>query len=172
MVLAIGGAVFWNGQGLYTTAVGEQRVIQLADGSNVSLDTDSRIRVRFAGAERRLELERGQALFDVADDGRPFVVVAGDTSITAVGTVFDVRRHSDGVKVTLVSGVVDVAGKTAAAQTPIAARAATTCPRSAATAPPTDISAMPARPMIITFLRPYRSPRWPKASSNPANVSV
>lgn len=114
VLLAIGGTVLWNGQGLYTTAVGEQRVIQLADGSNVSLDTDSRIRVRFAGAERRMELERGQALFDVADDGRPFVVVAGDTSITAVGTVFDVRRHSDGVKVTLVSGVVDVAGKTAA----------------------------------------------------------
>lgn len=95
----------------FTTAVGEQRLVQLADGSSVRLDTDSRIRVRFDGALRRVELEEGQALFTVAHDRhRAFIVQAGSAEVTAVGTVFEVRRLPEGADVTLVSGVVDVDG--------------------------------------------------------------
>lgn len=104
------GAWFWLGdRSLVSTAVGEQRVVQLADGSTVRLDTGSAIRVRFDDGERRIQLERGQALFTVArDPERPFVVDAGDAEVTAVGTVFDVRRMDGAVQVTLVEGVVDV----------------------------------------------------------------
>lgn len=109
-LLLIAGAWLWSGRGAFTTDVGEQRVIQLADGSKVNLDTDSRIRVRFTNGERRIDLDHGQALFDVAPAlERPFVVYAGDARVTAVGTVFDVRRAGETVSVTLVSGVIDVA---------------------------------------------------------------
>lgn len=110
------GAWFWSdSRSLISTAVGEQRVVQLADGSTVRLDTGSTIRVRLGESERRIELDRGQALFTVAHDpGRPFIVDAGETEVTAVGTVFDVRRMGGAVRVTLVEGAVDVTGPTGA----------------------------------------------------------
>lgn len=105
------GIWFWHqARTVFTTDIGEQQVVQLADGSTVRLDTGSQIQVRFARDERRIELERGQALFTVAHDAdRPFVVSAGSARVTAVGTVFDVRRTGGDVRVTLVSGAVDVA---------------------------------------------------------------
>ena len=107
--LVIGGWTWWQGRSTFTTGVGEQWVVQLADGSSVRLDTDSRVRVRFSDGQRLVDLERGQAMFSVAHDAqRPFVVAAGDARVTAIGTVFDVQRQSAGVSVTLVSGAVDV----------------------------------------------------------------
>lgn len=97
----------------YTTAVGEQLPITLADGSSIRLDTDSALRVRYEGNRRLILLDRGQALFTVAHDAdRPFVVEAGETSVTALGTVFDVRRGSSDVRVTLVAGSVAVRDET------------------------------------------------------------
>ena len=111
-VLVFGGWVWMEGRNVYSTAVGEQRLVQLSDGSSVRLDTHSRLRVRFDGDRRLIDLEQGQALFTVAHDtGRPFVVVAGEARVTALGTVFDVRREAGEVRVTLVSGAVDVAGE-------------------------------------------------------------
>ena len=107
--LAIGAWVWSEARAVVATDVGEQRVVRLADGSQVRLDTGSTIRVRFDGDRRRVELRRGQAMFHVAHDAeRPFVVGAGGTEVTAVGTVFDVRRLDGGVRVTLVSGAVEV----------------------------------------------------------------
>jgi transmembrane sensor len=93
---------------LYQTAVGERLDATLPDGSRVTLNTDSRLRVAYDGRERRLVLERGQALFEVAHgQPRPFVVLAAGQRITATGTVFDVRLERDNqVRVTLVEGRV------------------------------------------------------------------
>lgn len=112
LALSLGVWTWADGRGVYATAVGEQRVVQLADGSSVRLDTGSRMRVRFDGERRVVELVQGQALFTVAHDtARPFVVDAGAAQVRAVGTVFDVRREAGGeVRVTLVSGAVDVTG--------------------------------------------------------------
>lgn len=117
VALSVAGWFWLDSRSLMTTGVGEQRVVHLADGSSVRLDTASAIRVRFGGGERRIELERGQALFTVAPDpGRPFIVDAGAAEVTAVGTVFDVRRMGGAVRVTLVEGAVEVsAGPGAAA---------------------------------------------------------
>lgn len=99
----------WQGQDLHQTGVGEQKVLQLSDGSRVQLDTGSRIRVRYSDGERRIELDQGQAYFEVAHDAdRPFVVSTLDASVTAVGTVFEVRRVEKETRVVLVSGAVDV----------------------------------------------------------------
>ncbi len=109
LALMVGGSWLWTDGNAFATRVGEQRVIPLGDGSSLSLDTNSRVRVRFTDDQRRIDLLEGQALFNVAHDaGRPFVVYAGETRVTAVGTVFDVRRAGEGVRVTLVSGAIDV----------------------------------------------------------------
>lgn len=112
VALAATAWVLLQDRNVYQTSVGETRVVQLADGSSVRLDTGSRMQVRFDGDRRLIDLEQGQALFTVVHDAsRPFVVAAGTAQVTAVGTVFDVRRDNGEVRVTLVSGAVDVAGE-------------------------------------------------------------
>jgi transmembrane sensor len=94
----------------YQTAVGEQLTVALPDGSSVTLNTDSRLRLAYTSAERRLILDKGQALFRVAKgQARPFVVQALDHIVTAHGTTFDVRIESGRkVKVALIEGSVSV----------------------------------------------------------------
>jgi transmembrane sensor len=105
-------AVLTVGRGAtYATRVGEQRLVRLDDGTAVRLDTDSKIAVTFRRGERRVQLVRGQAFFDVAHDAaRPFIVNAGPMSVRDVGTRFDVRRDGAQAKVTLVEGVIQVRG--------------------------------------------------------------
>lgn len=108
LVIAV-GAYRVLGPQTYGTRVGEQRLVRLADGSTVMLDTDSKVIVRLSEHHRDLELRRGRAMFDVAHDAdRPFVVQAGATSVKALGTRFDVRREDGGAEVTLVRGAVEV----------------------------------------------------------------
>lgn len=107
--LVLGVSLWRQGQGAVSTEVGEQRVVRLEDGSTVRLNTDSRLRIRFADARRSVALDRGEALFTVAPDpSRPFVVDAGGTDVTAVGTAFAVRLDGERVAVTLLSGKVEV----------------------------------------------------------------
>ena len=92
------------------TAVGEQRVITLSDGSVVTLNTATRIRVAMSQSRRLIWLDSGQALFDVAhDSSRPFVVRARDKEVIALGTVFEVSINAaQKVEVTLAEGRVVV----------------------------------------------------------------
>lgn len=97
----------------YATA-GQGSTIALADGSSVQLDVASRIAVSLGNKRRSVELLQGRAVFDVAHDAaRPFVVRAGDGSVTAVGTRFQVQRQGDGVVVTLAEGIVAVSRRDA-----------------------------------------------------------
>lgn len=85
------------------------RSIALEDGSKVQLDVASRIAVSLGRKRRSVELLEGRALFEVAHDAsRPFVVRAGDGSITDVGTRFQVQREGNDVVVTLAEGIVAV----------------------------------------------------------------
>jgi transmembrane sensor len=94
----------------YTTVVGEQHEFTLADGSVVTLAGGSSLTVRFSATHRTAFLDRGEARFQVQHDRwRPFTVFAGLGSITAVGTVFDVRRYTDRVFVAVTEGAVEVA---------------------------------------------------------------
>jgi transmembrane sensor len=93
----------------YRTETGEQRAITLVDGSEITLDTDSEVRVVFSKERRLVDLRRGQAFFAVAKDHtRPFIVTAGDERVMAVGTAFDVRLAHDGLSVTLREGRVRI----------------------------------------------------------------
>lgn len=109
IVVAAAGMWVINRPLAYATEIGELRTIQLADGSRVTLDTDSRVQVRLGADLRSVTLVRGQALFDVErDPTRPFIVEAGDARVTAIGTRFEVRRVGDGARVVLVEGRVKV----------------------------------------------------------------
>jgi transmembrane sensor len=91
----------------YATAVGALREVPLADGSRITLSSDSQVRVTYSRDERHIELQRGEAFFEVAKNpGRPFTVVAGPRRVTAVGTRFDVRREQADLRVVVTQGVV------------------------------------------------------------------
>ncbi|MGH8209876.1 MAG: FecR family protein [Steroidobacteraceae bacterium] len=92
-----------------STGIGERSILVLADGSKVTLNTASAVRVDYRGHERRVTLVQGEAFFDVAKNRmRPFVVSAGSRDVIAVGTAFDVRLHDRQIKVTLVEGKVRI----------------------------------------------------------------
>ncbi len=92
----------------YSTGIGEQRTIQLPDGSTVELNARSRVKVRLTDRQRDVALIEGQALFRVAKDKqRPFVVRVGDAQVRAVGTEFDVYKKQAETVVTVVEGRVE-----------------------------------------------------------------
>ena len=89
----------------YTTVVGEQRLVTLEDGSNISLNTDSQVLVEMTPAARRIVMDRGEAYFEVAPDPlRPFTVEVGGQAMTAYGTAFNLRRFGDGFTLALMDG--------------------------------------------------------------------
>jgi len=93
----------------FDTVVGEQRVVRLADGSRIRLNTDSRVRVRLGEKLRQVELVRGEAFFEVAHDpARPFVVRAATAEVRATGTRFDVDLARSAVRVVLAQGSVHI----------------------------------------------------------------
>eukprot|EP01042_Synura_sphagnicola_P016914 gene16914-21381_t len=94
-VLGVGLAYSARGE-TYSTHRGQMKVVPLSDGSVISLNTESRIRVVYTTTHRTVHLEEGEALFDVARDRvRPFLVLAGETQVFAVGTSFSVRHLGD-----------------------------------------------------------------------------
>ena len=113
LAVAFVGFAWWNVDRLapqrYTTGHGEQRTWALADSSMLRLNTDTAVTVRYGPAERVVEIDRGQALFEVAhESARRFHVVAGTTNIVAVGTQFDVYKDRASTVVTVVAGRVIV----------------------------------------------------------------
>ena len=120
--LVVGGVLVlqpWRTVETYVTGVGEQRLVVLQDGTRMSLNTATRVRVELARAQRTVKVEGGEALFEVAKDARrPFVVQAAGTEVVATGTAFVVRFSpgskgvGDALAVTLVEGQVVVRAAT------------------------------------------------------------
>lgn len=92
----------------YVSAPGQLRQITLADQSVVLLDADSAIRVVFSEQQRRIELLRGAAYFQVSHTGQPFIVSAAQGEARVLGTQFEVRLQPRGAQVTVQSGRVAV----------------------------------------------------------------
>jgi transmembrane sensor len=119
IVATIAGAAWMRmGSELQTlaTAVGEQRSVTLADGSVVSLNTNTIVETHLQRSVREIYLRQGEAHFQVAHDrSRPFLVHAGDAVVRAVGTQFEVRLRSDQhVDVVVNEGRVEVRSEAAA----------------------------------------------------------
>jgi transmembrane sensor len=111
LVLVVFAAVYYWRDTALVTAVGQQQVRLLRDGTRVVLNTDTRIEVNYDEHVRRVRLVRGEAWFNVSKHATwPFLVSVGDQEIRALGTSFIVR-HDDvqDLSVTLVEGRVSVA---------------------------------------------------------------
>ncbi len=95
--------------GAIATAHGEQRHINLPDGSKIQLNTDTLVVARVDQAQRRVVLKRGEAFFDVArDPQRPFIVEVGTSEVRVVGTKFNVRENAGKLEVVVSEGTVNV----------------------------------------------------------------
>jgi transmembrane sensor len=89
--------------------------VVLADGSTVTLDADSAIRVALADDVRRVDLERGAAYFEVAHaDDLPFQVTVSDHRVIVTGTRFVAALTDAGGEVSLLEGRVSVGERDAA----------------------------------------------------------
>jgi transmembrane sensor len=117
-VVLLGGGVFFamtrqaDYSADFTTTLGERRQVKLPDGSLLDLNGRTRLSVAFQSGSRHVELLQGEAMFSVEHDAsRPFVVNAGNGSVTVTGTRFDVRRDPGQTLVAVESGTVKVKGR-------------------------------------------------------------
>ncbi|MGU9859727.1 FecR family protein [Pseudomonas sp. LF245] len=94
------------------TGVGERRQIALEDGSQLQLNSNSAVDVKFDGHQRVIELLQGELWVEVAKDAqRPFVVRTDQGTATALGTRYLVKRAADGTTVvTVIESTVAVKG--------------------------------------------------------------
>lgn len=93
----------------YRSDVGEVVSYQLADGSRLTLNTNSAVNVDFEQGRRHIELIRGEVLADVeSDPERPFVVATSNVSAEALGTLYSVQHHDDHSRVTVYESRVRV----------------------------------------------------------------
>lgn len=114
-IATIFGIGWWRhtAPSVYRTQAGERLAVTLADDSQVDLAPRSRVKVQITGDERRVILDEGQAYFVVAHGATPFRVHAGNRTVTALGTQFQVRREGEAAAVVLVEGSVRVSPATA-----------------------------------------------------------
>jgi len=81
--------------------------VPIADGSTVTLNTDTAVHILITDKTRRVKLDHGEAFFQVAKDpNRPFVVEVGKRRVMAVGTQFSVRREGSDIQVIVTEGAV------------------------------------------------------------------
>jgi transmembrane sensor len=112
LLIVAGALLAWNlwpiGQ-QYSTPVGGIASVPMSDGSQVTLNTNSQVRIALSASERHVDLQQGEAFFQVAHDAhRPFVVDAGKRRVIAVGTQFSVRREGDAIQVVVTEGKVRI----------------------------------------------------------------
>ncbi len=82
--------------GLFETGLGEHSTIILADGSELTLNTNTLVKVKYEENSRLFFLLRGEIHIDVAHDkARPLSVMSGDKVVQAIGTAFNVQRDGD-----------------------------------------------------------------------------
>jgi transmembrane sensor len=111
VAVAVGAGLLWTQRPVvHETDIGERRTVLLADGSQVTLNTATRIEVRLSDQRRLVTLDSGEAFFAVAhrSDAAPFDVVSDGAHIRVTGTRFNVRRDPRFTQVDLVDGRVSV----------------------------------------------------------------
>ncbi|MFW3899641.1 FecR family protein [Pseudomonas bharatica] len=99
----------------YHTSTGERRTVTLEDGSRVTLNSASAFSVKYTDDRRLVSLREGEALFEPAQDPRPFVVDSGDERVQGSGAVFSVRRQGHAASVVVARGEARVGERLLAA---------------------------------------------------------
>jgi transmembrane sensor len=92
----------------YHTGIGEQRTIELADHSQMTLDTHSAVNIHFDHGQRRVELLQGKILVQVAKDKQhPFIVETAEGTARALGTQYTVQRQHQSTRVMVIESSVE-----------------------------------------------------------------
>ena len=108
----LGGVFYFLRDPVLSTGYAEQRIVDLTDGTQVTLNANSRIIIDYTDLLRQVSLTRGEVLFNVSKhQNRPFVVITGNRKVVALGTSFEVRREDTpepSFTVTLIEGSVAV----------------------------------------------------------------
>lgn len=89
---------------LLATRVGEIRRVPLVDGSNLTLDTGTSVRVEIGRNNRRAVLDGGRARFAIASTQAPFTIRTGTASITVEAGVIDVSSYGRGAEIEVLAG--------------------------------------------------------------------
>ena len=97
----------------YSTGVGHRGTVQLADGSELVLNTDTAVNVRYETGRRLIEVRRGEILVTTGPDAlslqrRPFMVSTDDGVMLAKGTRFLVRKQSGQTRLTVLEHAVEL----------------------------------------------------------------
>jgi len=94
---------------VYATEIGQQMTVQLADGSSVELNTNTRLRSKMSQHSRIVTIEHGEAYFSVAHDPKvPFVVYVGSQKVSDVGTKFLIRQEGAQAEILVTEGIVRI----------------------------------------------------------------
>lgn len=81
--------------------------LEMADGSLVTLNANSKIATEYSAQERRIRLIYGEAYFDVEKDAsRPFVVSTQQQEFTAIGTEFNIKNRDKLLRLLVTEGRV------------------------------------------------------------------
>ena len=106
---------------VYETAIGERQVRLLEDGTKITLNTGSRVSVRYTKGARLLHLESGEVHVQVAKDPlRPLSVVAGDHVVQAIGTAFNIELMNDReIELVVTEGTVRIGDQASAFDAPL-----------------------------------------------------
>ncbi|MDG9925061.1 MULTISPECIES: FecR family protein [unclassified Pseudomonas] len=92
----------------YRTGTGERRSLELADGSLLQLNAASAIDLQYDVDCRRLHFLRGQALLQMVDEARPFVVRTDHGCVRGQAALFDIHQDTDGTRIAVLEGNLDV----------------------------------------------------------------
>lgn len=89
----------------FATEIGGRKTLELRDGSTIEMNTGTVLRMANDGTQRKVWLDKGEALFNIKHDAaHPFVVITSAHRITDLGTKFVVRDGADSLEVTLLEG--------------------------------------------------------------------
>lgn len=102
--------LYWQAD--FQTARGEQRLLELADGTRVTLNTATAVAIHFDEEVRRLHLLAGEIMVSTAPDPssrkRPFIVQTDQGALQPIGTRFSVRDLSGAVRLAVFEGQVRI----------------------------------------------------------------
>ena len=91
------------------TQIGEQKTKKLNDGSELTLNTNSKVNVQYSKNERSIYLTSGEAHFEVAHNSqRPFKVYTPHGNVRAVGTAFTISLANDNLAITVTEGRIAI----------------------------------------------------------------
>lgn len=149
LIFLVNSTLIQNLQSDYHTATGEQRRVELSDGSCLLLNTDTAVSINMQEDSRSVRLLRGEVFFEVAHaPKRPFWAIAGDVRARVTGTAFSVDSSlADNVNITVSEGRVETSSVSDAEQiTPLT--------------PGQSARYQDHKPVSLTSVDPQRSLSW------------